>query len=59
MKIILIDLNKFGNVSVKRGNLNFSINHEKNINNCFKGLEKLRILSAKQHKKLKESEVNQ
>ena len=38
MKTILSDLNKFEKVSIKKGILNLSINHEKNINNYLKGL---------------------
>ena len=40
METILSDLNKFEKVSIKKGILKFSINHEKNINNYLKRLEK-------------------
>ena len=50
---ILSDLNKFEKVSIKKGILNFSINHEKNINNYLKRLEKSGSLSTEQYKKIK------
>ena len=59
MGTILSDLNKFEKVSIKKRTLNFSINHEKNINNYLKRLEKLGTLSTEQYKKLKQSEVDQ
>ena len=59
METSFSDLNKFEKVSIKKGILNFSINHEKNINNYLKRLEKSGSLSTKQYKKLKQSEVDQ
>ena len=53
METILSDLNTFEKVSIKKGILNFSINHEKNINNYLKRLEKSRSLSTEQYKKIK------
>ena len=53
METILSDFNKFEKVSIKKGILNFSINHEKNINNYLKRLEKSGSLSTEQHKKIK------
>ena len=47
------DFNKFEKVSIKKGILNFSINHEKNINNYLKRLEKSGSLSTEQYKKIK------
>ena len=40
METILSDLNKSDEVSIKKGILGFSINHEKNINRYLKRLEK-------------------
>ena len=37
-KTILSDFNKFEKVSIKKGILNFPINHEKNINKYLKSL---------------------
>ena len=59
METILSDFIKFEKVSIKKGILNFSINHEKNINNYLKRLEKSGSLSTEQYKKLKQSEVDQ
>ena len=60
METILSDFNKFEKVSIKKGILNFSINHEKNINNYLKRLEKSGSLSLPSNiKKLKQSEVDQ
>ena len=53
MGTILSDLNKFEKVSIKKRTLNFSINHEKNINNYLKRLEKSGTLSTEQYKKIK------
>ena len=53
METILSDLNKFEKVSIKKGILNFSINHEKNMNNYLKRLEKSGSLSTEQYKKIK------
>ena len=51
--MILSDLNMFEEVSIKKGIKNFSINHEKNIKNYLKRLEKSRSLSTEQYKKIK------
>ena len=59
METILSNYNKFEKVSIKKGILNFSINHEKNINNYLKRPEKPETLPSKQYKKLKQSEVDQ
>ena len=53
METIISDHNKFEKVSIKKGILNFSINHEKNINNYLKRLEKSGTLSTEQYKKIK------
>ena len=53
METILSNYNKFEKVSIKKGILNFSINHEKNINNYLKRLEKSETLSTEQYKKIK------
>ena len=53
METIISDHNKFEKVSIKKGILNFSINHEKNINNYLKRLEKSGTLSTEQYKKFK------
>ena len=53
MKTIISDHNKFENVSIKKGILNFSINHENNINNYLKRFEKSGTLSTEQYKKIK------
>ena len=59
METILSDLNKFEKVGIKKGILIFSINHEKNINNYLKRLEKSGSLSSEKYKKSKQSEVDQ
>ena len=46
METILSDLSKFEKGSIKKGILNFSINHKKNINNYLKRLEKSGSLST-------------
>ena len=46
-------LNKFEKVNIKKGILNFSISHEKNVNNYLKRLERSGSLSTKQYKKIK------
>ena len=51
--MILSDLNKFEKVSIKKGILNFPINHEKNINNYLKRPEESGSLSIEQYKKIK------
>ena len=53
METIISDHNKFEKVSIKKGILNFSINHEKNINNYLKRLEKSGALSTEQYKTIK------
>ena len=45
--------NKFEKVSIKKGILNFSMNHEKNINNYLKRLEKSGTFSTEWYKKVK------
>ena len=40
METILSDFNKSDKVSIKKGILGFSINHEKNINSCLNKLGK-------------------
>ena len=51
METITSGHKKFEKVGIKKGILNFSINHEKKINNYWKRLEK--------SEKLKQSEVDQ
>ena len=46
METTVSDHNKFEKVSIKKGILNFSINHEKNINNYLKRLEKSGTFSS-------------
>ena len=53
LETILSNHNKFEKVSIKKRILNFSINHEKNINNYLKRLEKPGTLSSKQYEKIK------
>ena len=53
METIISDHNKFEKFSIKKGILNFSVNHEKNINNYLKRLEKSVALSTEQYKKIK------
>ena len=53
METILSDLSKFEKVSIKKGILNFSINHEKNVKNFLKRFEKSGTLSTEQYKKFK------
>ena len=53
METIISDRNKFEQVRIKKGSLNFSINHKKNINNYLKRLEISRTLSKEQYKKIK------
>ena len=50
---ILDDATKFEKVKVKKGILNFSINHEKRINGYLKSLEKSGSLITDQYKKIK------
>ena len=59
METITSGHKKFEKVGIKKGILNFSINHEKKINNYWKRLEKSESLSTEQYKKLKQSEVDQ
>ena len=51
METIVNDHNKFEKVNIKKGISNFSINHEKNINNYLKRLETSGTLSTEQYKK--------
>ena len=53
IETILNNLHKFEKLNVKKGILNFSINHEKRINNYLKSLEKSGSLSSNQYKKIK------
>ena len=48
-----MSLYKFEKVNVKKGVSNFSINHEKRINDYLKSLEKSGSLSSDQYKKIK------
>ena len=50
---ILDDATKFEKVKIKKGILNFSINHERRINDYLKSLEKSGSLTTDQHKKIK------
>ena len=60
METILGDLNKFEKVSIKKGILNFSINHQKSMNNYLRRIEKSGSLSTKLYKKkLKQLEVDE
>ena len=59
MEKIFRALHTFEKFNIKKGTFNFSINHEKNINNYLNRAEKSRSLSTKQYKKLKQSEVDQ
>ena len=49
METNLSDLNKFEKVSIKKGTLNLSINHEKDINNYAKRLQKSGSLCTEQY----------
>ena len=53
METFVSNHNKFEKVSIKKGILNFSINHEKNINSYLKRLEKSGTVSTEQYKKIK------
>ena len=50
---ILDDATKFGKVKIKKEILNFSINHERRINNYLKSREKSGSLTTDQYKKIK------
>ena len=50
---ILDDATKFEKVKIKKGILNFSINHERRINDYLKRLEKSGSLTTDQYKKIK------
>ena len=52
MKKILDDATKFEKVKIKKGILNFSINHERRINDYLKSLEKSGSLTTDQYKKI-------
>ena len=49
---ILDDARKFEKVKIKKGILNFSINHERRINDYLKSLEKSGSLTTDQYKKI-------
>ena len=49
----LDDATKFEKVKIKKGILNFSINHERRINDYLKSLEKSDTLTTDQYKKVK------
>ena len=59
METITSNHNKFEKISIKNGILNFSINHEKNINNCLKRLEKSETLSTEENVAINQSKVDQ
>ena len=48
---ILDDATKFEKVKIKKGILNFSVNHERRINDHLKSLEKSGSLTTNQYKK--------
>ena len=50
---ILDDVTKFEKVKIKKGILNFSINHERSINDYLKSLEKSGSQTTDQYKKIK------
>ena len=56
METITSNHNKFEKISIKNGILNFLINHEKNINNCLKRLEKSGTLSTEENIAIKSVE---
>ena len=49
----VLDGTKIEKVKIKKGILNFSINHERRTNNYLKSLEKSGSLTTDQHKKIK------
>ena len=53
MEKILDDVTKFEKIKIKKGILNFSINHERRINDYLKSLEKSVSLTTDQYKKVK------
>ena len=53
MESLLINNAKFEKVNTKKGLLNFSVNHEKRINEYLKSLKSSGVLSIEQHKKIK------
>ena len=53
MESLLINKAKFEKVNTKKGLLNFSVNHEKRINEYLKSLKSSGVLSIEQHKKIK------
>ena len=59
METITSNHNKFEKISIKNGILNISINHEKNINNCLKRLEKSETLSTEENVAINQSKVDQ
>ena len=50
---ILDDNTKCGKVKIKKGILNFSINHERRINDYLRSVEKSGSLTTDQYKKIK------
>ena len=52
MKKILDDVTKFEKVKIKKGILNFSINHERLTSDYLKSLEKSGSLTTDQYKKI-------
>ena len=56
---ILDDAARFGKVAIKKGILNFSINHERRVNDYLTSLEKLVVWLLINIRKSKQSEVEQ
>ena len=50
---ILKDVNKFEKVSMKKGILNFAVNHKEHINKQLRSIPKNRSLTEQQYKKIK------
>ena len=53
MESLLSNKDRFEKVDTKRGLLNFTVNHEKPINEYLKSLKSSRSVSVEQYKKLK------
>ena len=53
MELLLSDKAKFEKVHTKKGLLNFTVNHEKRINEYLKPLKLSRALSVEQYHKIK------
>ena len=53
MESLLSDKGKFAKVDSKQSLLNFTVNHEKRINEYLKSLKSSGSLSVEQHKKIK------